>query len=391
MDIFLLSTILFVLGLGVTYWVHTQYHLDIRVEPSPPPVSGPLLSMCIPARNEERNIRRCVESVFHQDYPRLEVLVLDDRSTDSTPEILEALRGLAESRKVPFRVLHGAELPPGWAGKPHALQQAADAAAGHWLCFIDADTFLDPQALSSVYAGAVASRADLFTIMTAQIMGSFWEKAVMPLVMSALSVGFSPRRVNDPQKPDAIANGQFILIRRSVYEAIGGHAAIRDQIVEDKVIAERVKWGGYRLVVADGSRVARTRMYTSLAGMWEGWTKNIYLGLRDRPSLLWLGAFGALLLVLAAIGLPLWPAAGILWLLRGGGGPALGVIAEALVLWWALLAARGTVARRMGISPWWALTTPLGAAVFAGMMLTSAWKVLSGRGVTWKGRLYSLK
>jgi chlorobactene glucosyltransferase len=380
----LLSTLLFFLGLIIIYWLHSQYHLDIVVEPSTPPAEAPLISLCIPARNEERNIRACVEAALAQDYPAWEVIVVDDRSDDSTPQILAEL-----SRRDPrLRVIHGAELPPGWAGKPHALHQAAAAARGEWLCFVDADTFLAPQALSSTYTKAISTAADLFTIMTEQILGSFWEKVIMPLVLTALSVGFSPRRVNDPRRRDAIANGQFILIRRHVYEAVGGHARIKDQIVEDKALAELVKWNGYRLVVADGRAVARTRMYTSLPQMWEGWTKNIYLGLREQPALLGLGAFGALLAVFAALVLPLWPLLGIAWWLRGGGWAALAISGEALILWGTLLIVRGRAAQAMGISPLWAITTPLGAAVFAAMMLTSAWKVLSGRGVRWKGRMY---
>ena len=210
----------------------------------------------------------------------------------------------------------------------------------------------------------------------------------MPLVMTALSAGFSPRRVNDPKTRDAIANGQFILIRRQVYEAIGGHESVKDQIVEDKAISERIKWNGYRLVVADGMKVARTRMYTSLPEMWEGWTKNIYLGLSDRPSLLVLGAAGATLSVVAAVLLPAWPVLGAAWYFHGGGPLALAILTEAIVLWAALLAIRARVAHEMGISRWWAVTLPLGAGVFAAMMLTSALKVLSGKGVTWKGRAY---
>ena len=137
--------------------------------------------------------------------------------------------------------------------------------------------------------------------------------------MTALSVGFSPRKVNDPNRKDAIANGQFILIKRSTYDAIGGHESVKDQIVEDKAMAEKVKWNGYRLIVADGMRIMRTRMYTSLPEMWEGWTKNIYLGLRDQPSMLMLGAFGGFLALIAAFFLPIWPLTGILWYLEGGG------------------------------------------------------------------------
>jgi len=387
MSFFIISTVLFILGIIVIYWVHNQYHLDIVVTPELPPINAPLISICIPARNEERNIRRCVESALGQDYPNLEVIVLDDRSTDATPTLLLDTAS-RDSRLIP---IHGSDLPSGWAGKPHALYQAAAVARGEWLCFVDADTFLAPRALSSVLAKARETEADMFTVMTRQILGSFWEKVVMPLVMTALSVGFSPRKVNDPARRDAIANGQFIFIKRSVYDAIGGHESVKDQIVEDKAISEQVKWNGYRLVVADGLQMVSTRMYTSLAEMWEGWTKNIYLGLRDHPSMLLLGAFGATLALIAALFLPVWLPLGLIWYFNGGGWMAIGVILQSLLVWGALIYVRANVAFGMGISRWYALITPLGAGVFAAMMLTSAWKVLSGRGVTWRGRIYRKK
>ncbi|MBI5825332.1 MAG: glycosyltransferase [Chloroflexi bacterium] len=388
MPYFITSTILFVLGLVIIYWVHNQYHLDIVVTPKPPPAEGaPLVSICIPARNEENNIRRCVESALGQDYPNIEVIVLDDRSTDATLTQLTEIAS-RDSRLIP---IHGSDLPVGWAGKPHALFQASAVARGAWLCFVDADTFLKPQAISSVYAKALETEADLFTIMNEQILGSFWEKVVMPLVMTALSVGFSPRKVNDPSRRDAIANGQFILIKRSVYDLIGGHEKVKDQIVEDKAISEQVKWNGHRLIIADGMQVASTRMYTSLATMWEGWTKNIYLGLRGHPALLLLGAFAALLALIAALFLPAWPLLGLNWYFKGGGWLALGVIIESILVWGYLITIRAKMASKMKISGWYALTTPLGAGVFAAMMLTSAWKVLSGQGVTWRGRNYRPK
>jgi chlorobactene glucosyltransferase len=385
MTYLLLSSLLTLSALIIIRWLHTQHHLDIVVSPSPAPPDAPSISICVPARNEERNIGACVTALLAQDYPDFEVIVLDDCSTDSTPEILRRF-ATQEDR---LRVLLGSDLPSGWAGKPHALHQAAGAARGEWLCFVDADTFLAPAALSSCYAKAMETRADLFTILTFQVMGTFWEKAVLPLVMTALSVGFSPRKVNDPARRDAIANGQFILIRRAVYDAIGGHARIKDRIVEDKAIAEQAKGNGYKLVIADGMQVARTRMYTSLASMWEGWTKNIYLGLSDRPAMLLLGAFGATLAVIAALFMPVWPMLGAAWWLNGGGWMAATAVTESLLVWAYLLTVRAGSLRAMGLSGWWTLTTPLGAAVFAAMMLASAWKVLSGRGVTWKGRRYN--
>jgi chlorobactene glucosyltransferase len=384
---FYISTAIFIGGMFIVYWLHNQYRLDIVVEPALPPHDAPLISVYVPARNEERNIRDCVESILAQDYTNIEVIVLDDRSTDATPEILRQFMARDDS----LQVIHGTDLPAGWAGKPHALFQASAAAHGEWLCFVDADTFLSPAALSSCYVKAIETKADLFTIMTFQILGSFWEKVVMPIVMTALSVGFSPRKVNDPKRRDAIANGQFILIQRSVYDSIGGHERVKDQIVEDKAIAEQVKWNGYRLVVANGFSVARTRMYTSLSEMWEGWTKNIYLGLSDRPSLVLLGVLGAFLALVAALILPLWPMLGIFWYLQGGGWLALSVVAESLILWTMVLYARTQVATSMGISPWYAFTLPLGSAVFAAMMIASTWKALSGQGVLWKGRRYAPK
>ena len=388
-----ISTIALLAGILIVTWIHNQYQLDVVVETLNPPDEAPLISVCIPARNEERNIGRCVEALLAQTYPDFEIIVLDDRSTDSTGEILRGfatprsdVRGRQDDR---LKVLNGSDLPSGWAGKPHALTQAVNTARGEWLCFVDADTFVTPDALAAVCAKAVETKADLFTILTRQIMLTFWERTVLPLVMLALSVGFSPRKVNDPKRKDAIANGQFILIKRDIYEAVGGHAAIKSSIVEDKDLAMLVKGKGYRLVVADGRQVASTRMYTSLAEMWEGWTKNIYLGLRDDWGLLLLGVFGAFLAFTAALLLPAWVIWGVY--LSGASKSIAGsvVLVEALALWGYLIYWRVLASKGMGIPAWYALTTPIGAGVFAAMMLTSAWNGLSGKGVTWKDRKYS--
>lgn len=386
MSYLIISTIFCIAAIIILIWLHSQYHLDIVVTAVNAPQSAPLISVCIPARNEEKNIRRCVESILQQDYPLFEVIVVDDRSTDATPVILNELTE-KDSR---LRITTGSDLPEGWAGKPHALHQASTLAKGEWICFIDADTFLKPNALSACYAKALETKADLFTVMTNQLLGSFWERTVMPLVMTALSVGFSPRRINDPQRKDAVANGQFIMIRREIYDIIGGHEAVKDRIVEDKAISENVKWNGHRLIVADGMQLVSTRMYTSLPEMWEGWTKNIYLGLRESNSLLWLGVFGAVLAVFATVVLPLWPLAGLLWYINTRETAAIFVMIEALSVWGVLLFFRVRIAQKMNTPAWYGLLTPLGAGVFAAMMLTSAWKVLSGSGVTWRGRKYHI-
>jgi chlorobactene glucosyltransferase len=341
----------------------------------------PLISVIIPARNEARNIRRCIQALLNQIHPNYELIVVDDRSSDGTPQILaELVKG--DSR---LQVIHGNELPPNWAGKPHALVQGAAIARGKWLCFMDADTFATPDLLWSTYRLAIRYQADMFSILTDQELGSFWERTILPLVFMGLSFGFPAERVNDPAKPDAISNGQFILIKRSVYDQIGGHASVRDRVDEDKAIAVIVKRAGYHLVLADGRKVACTRMYTSLPEMWEGWTKNIYLGLRDR---LWLLLFGAFLGLTVSIVLPFWLFGSLYWLGFGGGMTAAVVALEAIVLWVYLLWKRLQACQVFRIPDWYAFTFPLGAVVFTAMMVASAYNVISGRGVVWKGRRY---
>jgi chlorobactene glucosyltransferase len=384
LPLLILSSLAFLLGLVIVTWLHLRPPMDVVVSPVQPPQAAPRISVIVPARNEARNIARCLDGLLSQTYPNFELIVLDDRSTDATPAILQSYA----ARDTRLSVLNGVELPPGWAGKPHALFQAAQSATGEWLCFVDADTFAAPSALASVFAGAQHTGADLFTIMTGQETPTFWERVVLPLVFTGLSVGFSPRKVNDPKSKDAIANGQFILIKRTVYDAVGGHAALKGSIVEDRDMALLVKRSGYRLIVADGQQVAQTRMYTSLPEMWEGWTKNIFLGLSGSAGLLLLGAFGALLSLVAALALPLWLLAGLVWWAIAPASAGWLVAAEAALLWGYLVFWRVRMLRLMHIPAWFALTIPLGAAIFAAMMFASTWKVLSGRGVTWKGRRY---
>jgi chlorobactene glucosyltransferase len=386
-SIIIASTLLMGTGMVITWLLHGRVGMKIALDPHHDQPGGslqdphPLISVIIPARNEQRNICRCIQALQSQSYPKFEIIVVDDRSTDETPQILAQLAEVDPR----LRIIHGVELPPGWAGKPFALVQGVAIAQGEWLCFMDADTFAQPGLLWSTYRLAVQSHAYLFSILTDQELGSFWERTVLPLVFLGLSFGFPSDRVNDPSKPDAIANGQFILINRTVYDRVGGHTAVKDRIDEDKAIAVIVKRAGYRLLVADGRKVATTRMYTSLAEMWEGWTKNIYLGLRDRLGLL---SFGVFIGLVVSIGLPIWLVGGLAWLAVSGGLAAVVVAAEAIILWGYLLWKRLQACRAFDISSTYAFTFPLGALIFTAMMLASAYDVLSGRGVIWKGRRY---
>jgi len=385
----ILSTLFFFVGIVITYWVHHQQYIEILIpESDPPPTSSaPLISFIVPARNEARNICQCIEALASQTYPNLEIIVVDDRSTDNTLTLLHELASHWDMERAPkLSIIPGNDLPPGWAGKPHALFQGVTEASGEWFCFVDADTFAHPALLASTFQSAIERSADLLTIMTDQRLVSFWEKVIMPLVFTALSVGFPAERVNDPSKPDAIANGQFILIHRMVYEAVGGHEAVRAEIAEDRALAVNVKERGYRLVLADGRHLAKTRMYTTFSEIWEGWTKNIYLGLQDR---VWLLAIGILTGLIGALALPIWLIFSLFWSITSGSWMAYLAVAQALLVWGYLVHERVKACRALNIKSLYALSLPIGALVFTMMMFASAFKVLSGKGVTWRGRSYT--
>jgi len=387
----ILSTAALLISLVVAYWIHNQHPFQVVVRPAPPPASpNPLITVIVPARNEEANIQSCLHALLTQTYTNLDVVVVDDRSEDQTAAILA--RFAREDNRL--RIVKGRPLPNGWSGKSHALWQGAQKPSsqkylGEWLCFVDADTVAGPECIASVFAAAQETQADLFTIQTRQRMESFWEKTILPLVFTALTVGFNPRRVNNPGMTDAIANGQFLFFRRSAYESIGGHRAVSDSIVEDRDLARRIKQSGLKLVFADGQSVATTRMYQNLSQIWEGWTKNIYLGLADDRRLAGLGILGAILSLTAALLMPAWWIGSIIWMLSGGGTTAALLLLQSSTAWMYLLYWRIQDSRALGISPSSAFTLPLGASIFAAMMFASAYKVLSGQGVTWKGRRYT--
>lgn len=227
--------------------------------------------MIIPARNEEASIARAVESVAMQ-LEVGEVIVVNDQSMDRTGEILAEL-----AQRIPkLTVLATDDLPRNWIGKNYAASIGAAAASGEWLLFADADTYHLPGSVRRALADAVDHDAVLVSYSPEQEMETFWERALIPFVYCRLAAKFSFARVNDPRQPDAAANGQFILVLRDVYEAAGGHAAVAAEILEDVALARQVKQRGHRIYFTAPIGVVRTRMYRSVAAMWQGWTKNLY-------------------------------------------------------------------------------------------------------------------
>jgi glycosyltransferase involved in cell wall biosynthesis len=230
-----------------------------------------LVSAIIPARNEEASIARAVESVAAQAEVD-EVIVVDDQSTDRTAAILSELA----LRFPKLKVLEAGELRAGWVGKNHAAAVGAAKAKGEWLLFTDADTCHLPGAMRRALADAVDQDAVMVSYSPEQEMETWWERALIPFVYWRLSERFAFARVNNPNLPDAAANGQFILVLREVYEKLGGHSAVRGEILEDVALARRAKNAKFGIYFAAPLGTIRTRMYRSFGAMWEGWTKNLY-------------------------------------------------------------------------------------------------------------------
>jgi glycosyltransferase involved in cell wall biosynthesis len=229
------------------------------------------VSAIVPARNEEAVIAACVESLAVQE-KIAEILVIDDQSSDRTAEIVRSLAAKYSNVKL----LEAAELPAGWVGKNHAVWTGAKEARGEWLLFTDADAVHAVDSASKALQIAAENDAALVSFSPEQVMETWYEKAVIPYVFTRLNRRFRFADVNDPRNAAAAANGQFILIRRDAYDAVGGHASIAGEVLEDVALAARVKAAGFRLWFGSGKGIVRVRMYRSYAAMWEGWKKNLY-------------------------------------------------------------------------------------------------------------------
>lgn len=258
---------------------------------------GPMVSVLVPVRNEEHTVERCVRSLLDQDYGNYEVIVLDDGSHDRTPEILESL--LQSPRAERLRVLGGKPLPDGWHGKAWACHQLGLAARGRVLLFTDADTRHEPGSLSASVEALLRADADMLSLTPRQETVTFGERLVVPLMYFILLCYLPLRFVRTRPEPSlCFANGQFILFTREGYERIGGHEAVRSDIVEDVWLCKAVKRNGGRVVSYDGSRIVHCRMYRSFSEVWNGFSKNLFAGLGyNAPGLFALMLMTALLYV----------------------------------------------------------------------------------------------
>ena len=363
----------------------TEIAMNAEVAATPPEVT-----IIVPARNEEACLGDCLASLVAQTGVRFEIIVVDDDSTDCTGEIARSFAGV--------RVISPGPLPKGWTGKNNAVIAGAKEAHGEWLLFTDADTVHLPGSLARSLAEAREHGAELLSYSPEQIAITFWELATLPVVFGELARQYPPSKVSDPASPIAAANVQYILICRETYEAVGGHAAIADNLLEDVALARAVKDSGRRIRFRYAADAVRTRMYRNFLELREGWTKNLAL------LFPWPGWLAAKSLVAWGLG---WGALCWPWVVRLGaeltsGTAALSgwhrsfswLIDPGRPWWWnsiAVAALLFLVMRLARANFTWdmqVLGVLFGMPMFSYLLLRSKRAHASGS-VCWKGRTYS--
>ncbi len=345
------------------------------------PTSGGLISVIIPARNEAHNIEACVASVLAQSYTSLEVIVLDDGSTDGTGDLVQKLA--TDDSRVKHH--QGEPRPEGWMGKVWACHTAQRHAKGDALLFIDADVRLEPEAIRQALAYMRDGEVAAISALGKLTLVSFWEWVVQPVIGGLIVQNNDPREVNDPDLPDKVmANGQFILATREAYDRIDGHESIRGEILDDVSFARRCKAEGVRYNLVYGRELFSCRMYHSLGEIWEGWTKNLFAGLDFR---LWIAL--AVVFVLGLMNIAPFFALLSRLALSGTGLLTDGVFWAALANVTLMYASYAGGLRAAGYRLTYVWSYPIGVLVTMGIFLNSAFRIVSGKGVSWKGRVYT--
>jgi hypothetical protein len=345
-----------------------------RLEDVPPAADAacPFVSILVTARDEAEKLPSALATLLDLDYPRYEVVAVDDRSTDGTPEILEAF-----ARRDPrLRVIHVRELPAGWLGKPHGLQTAYGKARGEWLVFTDADVRFAPDVLRRAVALARGLGWDHLTLLVGTETVGFWERAAVSFFALGFLLYTEAWRVAESRSKRYVGIGAFQMLSRACYEGIGTHRALALEVVDDLRLGQRVKEGGFRSGVATAERLVRVRWHEGIGNIIRGTTKNFFAGTGYSLPV-------ALAQLLGLFGMSVLPVLALPWL---DGTPQL--LAAAALLVPVLL--HGAAARLQGLSPLYGLTHPLGALILGAMLARSTAVTLWRGGVEWRGTFYPL-
>lgn len=331
------------------------------------------VSVLIPARNEENNIERCVRSVMAQRHRNLEIIITNDRSEDRTEEIVRSLA--AEDDRI--RLLQGQELPEGWVGKGWAVFQAHQQACGSWVLLLDADTELAPEAVDTALAYAHAEQIDFLNPTPQFVNRTFWEKTLQPVLWGLVMTRFPMLWVNWPFLKENMAFGPFLLIRKSVYDAVEGHRHVCHDILEDVALSRLIKGRGYKTRLINGRHLFRIRMYDSFSALLEGWIKTAYGAMN----------YNLLLMTVAFLGLFYMALVPFIALAVGLVFPATGWAAAGLAAVLALYARRITDGYRFRFGLVSLLMHPVAMVVVQYMQAAAVWRFYFGE-LTWKGRSY---
>jgi cellulose synthase/poly-beta-1,6-N-acetylglucosamine synthase-like glycosyltransferase len=323
----------------------------------------------------------------------LEIIIVDD-STDNTVEVIKSIVG-DDPR---FILIKEEKLPDGWIGKPHALQQGSSLAKGDLLLFIDADTFHDPSLIAHAVEYACEHNVDLLSLAPHNICGSFWEKVIQPIPLCVIPAISPLSKVNKPESKVVVAFGPFMLMKHSVFTQVGGYETIKNRIADDAEMAKLVKSSGYKVNLANAQTLMHIRMYENFSEIWEGWSKNIFLGLVQKRGInskaqrLFVALVGSVI-IFGIMDFPLWITIISLFLTLFTHSPQWQqVLLFALVVWFVGIVLQFSIQKTYHIGdPKYASFAFLGGLIIIAIFLNSAIKTISGTGVTWKGRVYATK
>ena len=334
---------------------------------------APRISVIFAARDEAATIREALATLLAQDYPCYEVVAVNDRSQDATGDIL---REFSQSSNL-LKVIDIAELPPGWLGKPHALMRGAEQATGEWLVFTDADVHFAPHVLSRAMRMASDHQWDHLALLSGFDLSGFWEIATITFFCLGFIFGNEPWLAASRRSRRYVGIGAFQLLRRSVYDAVGGHRALAMEVVEDMKLGKLVKRGGFTSGLGIAVESIRLRWYAGAGNIVRGLTKNMFAATGFSLAL----TFGGILLTFV---MSVMPFLGVIF--ATGWARIFAGLASVVAL-----AVHAGVARRAKVSPLYGLTHPLGALLFAYIIARSAAVTLARGGVVWRGTFYKLK